>query len=105
MKDNVGYKSVVIANGTTSVDVDLVNSRLTAVIFPAAFDGTSLAVHNSPDDGVTYYNITGAGITVTPGEQVPGDLPKLSTSRKIRLVSSATEKADRTLILVLAPIL
>lgn len=100
-------KTATITNGqTVSAAVELeINNGLAAVQFPAAMTGTTLTFQWAPD-GTNYkyiQNIGGGGrysVTVAADEIVPVDPRIFKAVRRVKVVSSAAEGADRAVQLI-----
>lgn len=111
--------SVTIANGATvSAAVDLGGHMLCGIQMPAAFTGTTISFQASttpPDYSrdasgpaptfVPVHDAAGAAVTYTVGASryVAFDPAIFSGIRQLKIVSSLTELAARTLIVALRP--
>jgi hypothetical protein len=103
--------SVTITNGnTTSSEVDLLGATIIGILFPASMTGATLKIQAAAVSGGTFETIQkdeiGGGdyaITISAGKAVPiTNLAVVKGWRYIKLVSSATEAADRIITLELA---
>lgn len=102
--------TVVPNAGTVSPEVDLRGYTLVGIFFPAALAGTTVAFQTAPVSGGTFVGIVdGAGAdvskTVAASKFLPTDPTTFSGIRFLKLVLGAAQTADRTLTLVLRPIL
>lgn len=102
---NYNAHKPVISNGTTvSSRADLVGSVLTQIQIPAAFTGTAITFQSSHDD-TTYqplYNDsnTQLSITVAAGRNYNIAPTDFAGCRYLKVVSNASEGADRTVVLI-----
>lgn len=108
MADNIpNFVNVAatISNGTTtSGSIDLQGRGVVAIIMPAAFTGTSISFQISIDN-VTFtdcYNTSNTQLTctVTQGRAYLFNANDLVGIRYLKIVSNASEGADRTLTLI-----
>lgn len=110
-------EAVVVPPGQTSGEVDLRNWEVIAVKFPAGWDGTNLsftAADRPTAEGGVYGNVTtssGAGALVpfvitAPAAQdyVVINMAERPGGAMFKLVASTAPAANRTVILVLAPV-
>ena len=98
-----------IASGQTeSSPIDVYGTTLKTIFLPSAFDGTSITFQVSYD-GTTYYdyyNVDNQAVTVTcSANRAYGWLANdFYSIRFLKLVSNATESADRIITLILGSI-
>jgi hypothetical protein len=97
-----------IASGqTTSGEIALGGTVPAGVFLPAAFTGTALSFQASPVSGGTYGALQSAGTTSSlacaAGVYVGVDRNVFSGVRFLKIVSNASEAAQRTLTLATRP--
>ncbi len=103
------YKEITkIASGqTTSEAVSLKEASIVGIIIPSAFTGTSLTFMVSEEEGGTYKQMTrgidGASVTAlaSADDHIAILIGDFLTSKYIKLVSSASEAADREIELIM----
>lgn len=101
--------TITIATSTTISDVvDLGASAVLGIEMPAAFTGTTLAIHGASTSGGTYAAITLSGaanpITVAAGGRYSLD-PLLTAGWPfIKVVSGTAEVANRSIVLLCRPV-
>ena len=105
----ITIKTATIANGATVSDVvDLGPSALLAIEMPAAFTGTTLAIHGCSTSGGTYGLINLPGFTnpVTVAASGKYSIDPLLTAGwpYIKVVSSGAEGASRAVTLLIRPV-
>lgn len=107
------YTPIAIANGqAASAAIDLSGTDLCGIFFPAAMTGAKLTIQASEALNGVYREVqkdeAGGGafeITVSAGKYAPiTNLAITAGLRYIKLVSNATEAADRALVLATRPI-
>lgn len=96
--------AVIASSGTVSSAVDLVGTGLVAIQMPAAMTGVAITFQGSAD-GTTYGAIhdgAGAAVSITTAANLCVVVPESITRgfRYIKLVSGATEAAERTIKLI-----
>lgn len=102
--------SATIANAaTTTAAIDLAGTSLVAIQFPAAFTGTSVTFQASTTLSGTYQAvIDGSGTTLTKtvvaARYMVLDPLEFAGIQFIKIVSSASEAAQRDLIIVTRPL-
>ena len=98
--------AVIASSDTTGAEVDLVGTQLVGFIMPAAITGTSITITMSDDTGGTFVTVQdGAGadlsFAVAASKYIPIPSLALTTGlRYIKIVSNASEGAQRTIKLV-----
>ena len=103
-------KVATITSGTTvSAAIDLGGTQLCGLYMPAAFTGTTIKIQTAPSLAGTYTPVQSAGadyaLTVGANKYVPVEnLAILAGVRFIKLQSSASEAADRTITLASRPV-
>ena len=106
----LGTTNAIIANGqTTSGAVDLAGTSLVGIQMPATFSGATITFQVATSLGGTYQTmIDGSGTTVTrtvsQGKYVMLSPADFAGIQFLKIVSSASEGAQRTLELVCRPI-
>jgi hypothetical protein len=98
------YRDVVIPiSESESAVYDLHNFTPVSLFVPSGFDGTSVTFLWSPDNGTFFEQVDGAGavysLNVAAGEVVSIPAVDFLGARYLKIVSNATETAERTLIL------
>lgn len=101
------YQTAVIASsGTASGAIDLGDDDLVAIITPAAITGTAISITASTSLAGTYVTVQdgdGADLSlaVAASKYIPiNNLALTAGLRFIKLVSNASEDAERTITLV-----
>lgn len=98
--------AVIGAGGTKSAAVDLTGSDLVAFLTPSTFTGVAITYESSVD-GTNFYPVfDGAGSAVSTTVTVDDFViapAAVSACRWIKLVSGATEAAEREIVLVTKP--
>lgn len=99
--------ATIPSSGTTSGAVDLRGTKLAAIITPAALTGTALAIHASDTADGTYTVVTTAdgavSIPVAASGNYAVDDELFKRYQFIKLVSNATEAAERVFTLITIP--
>jgi len=101
-----GFNAVIASSGTTSAAVDLKNLQLLGVIIPSAVTGTAFTLTMSKEIAGTYVTVQdGEGADYSPAmaasKYIPiTPLPLSRGLRFIKIVSNASEAAQRTFTLV-----
>lgn len=99
-----------IASGTTtSAAINIAGATLVGIHLPATLTGTSLSFQAASSEGGTYQPVTGSSggtysLTVSGGKFVllnPADFAGIA---HLKLVSNASEAADRNFELVVRPV-
>ncbi|UEM08052.1 hypothetical protein JL101_035975 (plasmid) [Skermanella rosea] len=103
------FTDASIANGqTTSGTIALNGSTLCGIHMPAAFTGTSLSFQAASSDSGTFQTIQWNGadysVAVTAGRYVALNPSIYAGVSFLRIVSSASEAAARTLTVVSRPV-
>lgn len=93
------YTAVIPSAQTTSGEVDLRNSILVGFWCPAAMTGTTITATCAPVAGGTHGAILGFSKTFVANQYIPLDPKDMQGVRFIKLVSNASEGAQRTLVL------
>lgn len=106
---NTTLVSSIAVSTTTSGAIDLGGTTLLGVQLPAAFTGTSISFQAATSFGGTYQTvIDGSGSTlsktVSQGKYLLLDPSEFAGLQFIKIVSSATEAAQRDLTLVSRPV-
>lgn len=101
--DSLARTVTIAASGTNTDAIDLGTARLAGVQIPAAWDAANITLEVSAD-GVTFvplYNQAGTIVTLTAATSrvVQAPFVDLIAYRHIKLVSTATQTAARSLIL------
>lgn len=103
------FTEVVIANGgTASTSYELGGTHLIGVLIPASITGTKLTIEGSID-GTNFYQLYGSSsgnakeIKITAGKFIEIESNYDNPFNFIRLVSNATEGAERILKIVCNP--
>ena len=99
----------ISASGTTTPAMDLGGTTLLGIQLPAAFTGTSISFQAATALGGTYQVvIDGSGSvvskTVAQGKHLMLDPSEFAGLQFIKIVSSATEAAQRDLVLISRPV-
>ncbi|MGE0755273.1 MAG: hypothetical protein AB7L92_08970 [Alphaproteobacteria bacterium] len=98
--------ATISSSGTTSGAIDLSGATLCGIILPAAITGTAISLQMSNDDSGTFVTVQdGAGsdlsLSVAASKYVPiSNLALVAGLRFIKLVSNASEGAERVITLV-----
>lgn len=106
-KAKLDFVTATINSGeTVSNVVDLVGMTLCGFYMPTTFTGTAITFQASGDKGQTYLNVEdGAGSnvskTVSASKYIKIDPSDFAGIQYLKLVSGATEGADRNIILAL----
>lgn len=100
--------AVITSGQTTSAIIDVSATTIKTIILPVAFDGANLTFTVS-DDGITfydYYNVDNIAVSITCTQGRAYGLAAIDfySIRFLKIVSSATESADRTIKLILRSI-
>lgn len=106
------YEDATIANGATNSGwVDLKGKQLVAVVFPAAFTGTSPSVkfRARVDGGSGNFieqkeSTTDYSLPVALGGWVPVPVEVFCGAAQLQIVASATQLASRTIRLITRPV-
>ncbi|MGD9276262.1 MAG: hypothetical protein PVJ67_03765 [Candidatus Pacearchaeota archaeon] len=96
--------AIILSGQTTSDIVKFYGSTLKTIILPASFDGTSLTFKVSYD-GISffdYYNVNNiqVSITCTAGRAYGVLANDFNSIYALKIVSNASETADRSIILL-----
>lgn len=102
-------EKVVISSGQSeSSSIQSLGRVLTNIDFPADFDGTAITFKEKSEDDTfkTYVDAAGENVSVTVSRnKIVGLLPAdFSGLKTFRLVSDATETAERTIYLTFRPV-
>jgi hypothetical protein len=107
--DTRAQTSVAIVSGaTTSAEADLGGTQIVGLQLPTAFTGTTVKFSVATGTGGTFQTLTdGAGAdvskTIASAKYVGIDPTLFRGVRFVKLVSGATEPADRTVTIISTP--
>lgn len=99
------HTATIAASSATSGEVDLEGGKLVGVIMPAAWDAATLSVQASTASGGTFadvYSSAGAQVswTVAASQYIAIDPATVGGVEFVKLVSSATQTAQRDLTVI-----
>ncbi|MCC7260703.1 MAG: hypothetical protein IT567_06690 [Alphaproteobacteria bacterium] len=106
---NLVYHNVTIASGgTTSSAIDLYGTTLVGIFMPASWTAANLTLKASSDNSTFEDVYDSAGtqktLTVAASRYVMLDPSHYAGIRHLKLVSSATQGADRVITLAVRPV-
>lgn len=101
--------ATIAASATTSGEIDLSGTTLCGIFIPSGFQGTSITFQVAPESGGTFVVMKdGAGSTVTKtcaaSQFLKIDPADFAGVQFMKIVSSATESAERILTLAARPL-
>lgn len=101
--------ATIAASGTTSGEIDLSGTTLCGVFIPASFQGTAITFQAATTTGGTFVTVKdGAGNsvskTVGASQYVKLDPSDFAGIQFLKIVSNATESAERVLTLAARPV-
>ena len=102
--DSLTETVIIAASGTKTAAIDLKTARLAGIQIPSAWDTANITLEVSADGEsfVPLYNGAGTLVTLTVGgtsRVVQAPFADLLAYRHIKIVSTATQTAARSLIL------
>ena len=102
--------NTIIANGATeSGAIDLSGTTLSAIAFPAEFDGNALTLKASTSANGTFvdvYEATGVALTIQGGASriVTIEPARMAGLQYIKLIADTAQTGDSTLTLMTRPV-
>ena len=105
--DTTDLVATIASGQTVSNPVDMGGVDLLGLFIPSTFDGTTLYVDASPDNGVTWFRCQSAGsdyaLTAAPNKFCPiENVATLAGTRTIRLVAATTQAGTDSVIVLSA---
>ena len=101
--------ATIASSQTTSDAVDLAGTTLVGIQLPASLTGTALSFEAATTSGGTYQQVIGGGgnvlsKTVSGGKFLSLDPAEFAGVQFLKIVSDASEGAERTLELITRPV-